>query len=87
MLGDAGAGMAWAEAQGDFSGIRALGDGRTGRLHQPAPNRHLYHPRVIVPQLIGHVAAGESRTDCAVLAGGDPGALRAAWAAPPAMLP
>jgi hypothetical protein len=87
VLGDAQAGMAWAETQGDFSGIMALGEGRAGRLHQPAPNRHLYHPRVIVPQLIGLIAAGESRTACAVLAGPDLATLRTAWAAPPAMLP
>lgn len=79
-------GCAWIETGEDFSGIGALdGIGRQGRVHQPAPNRHLLHPRVAVPQLIGTVPAGESRLVCAVIASPDIAAARIAWASPPAV--
>ena len=80
--GAAGPGFAWIETDEDFCGLAALGeDGRSGRLHMPAPNRHLLHPRVIVPQLLGQVPVGDSRIGCAVLASPDRAAARAAWAA------
>jgi hypothetical protein len=81
-------GRAWVETAEDFSGLLAIGqDERVGRLHQPAPNRHLLHPRVILPQLVGAVPAGESRLDCAVLASPDRGGAHAIWTRPPGQAP
>jgi hypothetical protein len=85
--GEVGRGRAWVETAEDFSGLLALGPERIGRLHQPAPNRHLLHARVIVPQLIGVVPAGESRLDSAVLASPNRAAARASWVAPPEQAP
>lgn len=77
-------GRACMELPGDFSGI-AEGDGgtRMARVHWAEPNTHLLHPRTLVPQLGGLLAAGETRLVTAVLASPDVERCREAWAAGP----
>jgi Uncharacterized protein conserved in bacteria (DUF2264) len=77
---EAGRGLAVAETTADLSAIVDLGSTieRMGRTHRAPPNTNLIAPKTIVPQLLGEVPTGESLLACAVIAQGDPWAVREA---------
>lgn len=87
-FGSAGPGAARCETREDFSGIVDLAspESRQGRVHLAEPNTNLLHPRTIVPQLTGAIAAGETIIACAVIASPDLALCHEAWAARPAAI-
>lgn len=75
-----GAGRASVETEADLSAIIDLGSSvkRTARAHRAPPNTNLIAPKTVVPQLLGELPAGESLLICAVIAQGNPAAVRKA---------
>lgn len=75
-----GPGRALVETASDLSAIVDLGSSivREGRSHRAPPNTNLIAPKTIVPQLLGELPIGESLLVCAVIAQGDPVAVRSA---------
>ena len=93
-IGDGGTGdvretlakdRAAVETAADHSAILDLGSTvpRRVRLHRPPPNTNLVAPRTVVPQLFAELPAGTTILACAVIAEGNPEAVRAALAHPP----
>ena len=79
-------GHALIERSDDFSAIRDLSaTPRDGVVQIALPNTNLIFPRSLVPQLRGTIELGATTLACAVLAGTNPAAARAAWDAPPSL--
>ena len=70
---------------GDFSGILDVSTpNRSARIMNPHGNTSIMFPRTFVPQLRGVVEANSPRVfTCAVLAGPNGAAMKAAWSKPP----
>jgi hypothetical protein len=78
-------GLAAVETASDHSAIIDLGSTVTRRMrvHLAPPNTNLIAPRTAVPQLFGDLPKGVSVLACAVIAQGNPAAVRAALVHPP----
>jgi hypothetical protein len=76
---------AGVETAADHSAIIDLGSTvpRRVRLHRAPPNTNLVAPKTLVPQLFAQLPAGTTVLACAVIAQGNPEAVRAALADPP----
>ncbi|WP_170973333.1 DUF2264 domain-containing protein [Rhizobium sp. FKY42] len=61
-----------AISEGLFSCIVDLGNCRRARIHAPASGVNLAHPRIWVPQLVGHIPAGETELQCWCASGEKP---------------